>query len=907
MIAKMIGTNSQLMGGSSLVAGHEQTMAYSLAVFKYVAGMELDERDHDLLEELSRIANYPMDEKGDPERIVDREAFKVNGESWDEVASAFAYTTARYGKRALKHIAVSYRPGQVTPTMARRHCETFLRILGAENCAGIYALHGDTPHHPHWHLALCAYDLTEHNLAQWGQGFEREALHLALAKCEFDDRLAREPNGRYVFDETGGYHLVSGLKVADAEGRIINRGRMKCIPGLQFECEQKIRATEGIEPGDPVPADLTLEIFAKAAAKERKTWDELHRAGARLGVRIEPYSAAGKIKGVHFIADTEDGEVVLNASAIHKGHDKLVEQFKGVPFEPRADDVWVRPFQCLGYVDAVTDEEGSEEREKQRRVAEEASVAALEAELKMRHRTDGRSGMAAEKARTAKKRKRDGFTPGQSDETCDNEDASYREAEREMVRGLKRAVKAEWGPQRGRASNADPAEGVFWGTRPSDIERDPPRDLDRYDNVFSHGVRRYFEGETLVFEETRNFVTLRSTNPRHQLDALRLAQKKFGTIKIEASRTQRRKLIAVAVEHGVKLDSSHDLEVAALAKKSAATAKSKKLAEEVKEATSRESAQPIQPEAPSQPTSGPATVFGSRRREGKPDPAAQIRAQAKQDRRDREIRVRHFRFPSRKPGEGVGSMSDIESRSKERSRVVRARKLLERMDRSRLLLASSDVRNPEGLRFLDDQDVQKAFARDLPALAWPTTQTSLLAIHRVQTQQRRWIAHAIATGTAKVENGELITDDRSAWAREFYAGQKPDPQFQELIEEARRKPHDAACDLRVRPEFHAWREARAEGDDPLAHHIAHEMERGIDRETSRRFPSGGPERNQEYRSLMREITLGSSNDEREALRETVAIGTDAYPDFRWSQALLSRGSRSCGTRQQRVRETGKAR
>ncbi len=891
MIAKLIGIKSQLMSGASLATGAQKVRDYGWTLAKYVAALKLDKEDLARLHELGEMGKYPVNDKGDENRIRDRGTMHLEGEDYDQRALAFAYLTAQFGPRALKHIVVSYRDGPVSLEMAERHRDTFLRVLGAENCAGFYGLHGDTAR-PHFHLALNAYDLTQKNLNKWGQEFEIEALHIASALCERDDMLLSEPNRRYVADETGVYHTLSGIKVADENGRILNASRMLRVPGLQHKIEDQLRTPDGLEAGNSVPAETSIKIFAKAARESARDWGGFHRGLARVGLRYEPYEAAGKIVGGYFVpVDAEEpNKVRVKASAIGAGYKKLVDRFNQTEYEEPPADVWFRPFQTLGFVGEPPANADSRNREREIQRAEDERLAMLTAEIAVRHGRDGLSARAIQKARAAKQRKKLGQSLDQDDDPLNDQSAKYRKYERDFIEGVKRTIKQERGATRGR-KRAKPIDGLLWGVSSSVVD-DQPAWLDKYNPMRLHGIREFYDGEVLAFTETRNFVALHSSSKQHRIDALLLAQKKFGTIRIEGSRKERKRLIKLAVELGIPLDRSHEGEVERIKRRTT----SEQSRGRISEPGLKAQLEPYQDAKNSQSDSGvgddpdkEAHALRKNRQRRLND----LRYLVQRDSRERRHRVeRHFpAYHMSWLQEGNESAADVRGPNPPPNESIRARRKLEGIDRNRLMLASSQ-KCYEGYRFLDDKVLTTAFTAPKRWLMLPEIQKHLKALAAIQEHERHWIASAAQSARVTIEKDELLTirkvDD---WATEFYHRQRNDPHFQAKILLARLAPKRFALDLDVHPGIAAWRQAHREGDAEVASYIAYELDRMAVKHGEVSVPNGAEAkadktlmtlRNGAADEFRKQIAGPLSRDEREALSKTRSVTATVFAQFPWA-------------------------
>ncbi|WP_306093921.1 LPD7 domain-containing protein [Qipengyuania flava] len=879
------------MSGASLATGAQKVRDYGWTLAKYVAALKLDKEDLARLHELGEMGKYPVNDKGDENRIRDRGTMHLEGEDYDQRALAFAYLTAQFGPRALKHIVVSYRDGPVSLEMAERHRDTFLRVLGAENCAGFYGLHGDTAR-PHFHLALNAYDLTQKNLNKWGQEFEIEALHIASALCERDDMLLSEPNRRYVADETGVYHTLSGIKVADENGRILNASRMLRVPGLQHKIEDQLRTPDGLEAGNSVPAETSIKIFAKAARESARDWGGFHRGLARVGLRYEPYEAAGKIVGGYFVpVDAEEpNKVRVKASAIGAGYKKLVDRFNQTEYEEPPADVWFRPFQTLGFVGEPPANADSRNREREIQRAEDERLAMLTAEIAVRHGRDGLSARAIQKARAAKQRKKLGQSLDQDDDPLNDQSAKYRKYERDFIEGVKRTIKQERGATRGR-KRAKPIDGLLWGVSSSVVD-DQPAWLDKYNPMRLHGIREFYDGEVLAFTETRNFVALHSSSKQHRIDALLLAQKKFGTIRIEGSRKERKRLIKLAVELGIPLDRSHEGEVERIKRRTT----SEQSRGRISEPGLKAQLEPYQDAKNSQSDSGvgddpdkEAHALRKNRQRRLND----LRYLVQRDSRERRHRVeRHFpAYHMSWLQEGNESAADVRGPNPPPNESIRARRKLEGIDRNRLMLASSQ-KCYEGYRFLDDKVLTTAFTAPKRWLMLPEIQKHLKALAAIQEHERHWIASAAQSARVTIEKDELLTirkvDD---WATEFYHRQRNDPHFQAKILLARLAPKRFALDLDVHPGIAAWRQAHREGDAEVASYIAYELDRMAVKHGEVSVPNGAEAkadktlmtlRNGAADEFRKQIAGPLSRDEREALSKTRSVTATVFAQFPWA-------------------------
>ena len=157
--------------------------------------------------------------------------------------------------------------------------------------------------------------------------------------------------------------------------------------------------------------------------------------------------------------------------------------------------------------------------------------------------------------------------------------------------------------------------------------------------------------------------------------------------------------------------------------------------------------------------------------------------------------------------------------------LVAARgKLIEDIRHDRFLLAASRYRRKfEGheYRFLDDTALRKAFAGSPEMLVDRDIQLTLRAAEQIQLDKRRWIAAAIVSGNASIDEGGLnMAGPGQEWARDFWSMQGADPTFRRLIEVARARPDRFKFDRAMAPGQAALNAAVAGSDKAVAARIA---------------------------------------------------------------------------------------
>lgn len=118
-------------------------------------------------------------------------------------------------------------------------------------------------------------------------------------------------------------------------------------------------------------------------------------------------------------------------------------------------------------------------------------------------------------------------------------------------------------------------------------------------------------------------------------------------------------------------------------------------------------------------------------------------------------------------------------------------------------------------RFLDDPVLLREYASDRSVLTDLQMQINLQAIDAIQRDKRRWIAAAIASGHASIEDSRLkMARGETAWAQHFWQAQGRDPKMLRLIGVARARPELFPFDPKERPGDRALANLR-DKNDPL--------------------------------------------------------------------------------------------
>ena len=795
MIAKSVSYQHLFRGITAFSSADRKTLFAARAVAKYVLGLELDELEAMLLGEAVNIGAYGPDERGDDGRVLDAAVFNLESDSKHDQAIEFAYRVAASGKNALRQIVVAYGEEPAPDEMAARHREVFRRVLRAENKPIIYSKHGDT-RFDHFHLAVCTADRNSGKVGDWGQEKEIEALHIATAICEAHDNLKPEPNRRYVADETGVYHTWSGMRIAEANGDIINRGTFRAVEAEQAEFDTEVLAPGDAYVGQALPTHKAIKLLARGVAGKAKTWDQLHRGLARVGVRYEPYYAKGEIEGGHLIAngvlDKEDDRIA--ASHANAGFERLCKRLGNRPYEALASDIHVRSFVAPAYRKMQEDSANdlSQDIDRQEHIELQARIKRelQEFEQALQDRRQAIKNERAEAARARQKMETLDEKRRHHNRQQKRERASREEAE-EILRELRLTFDREAGRKRkGPRPRTEPAAAVLWGDPPNrffEPKKRPGKWADRYSIETSDHGRTYHLDGKIVFVEKADFIAMYSDDSQSKIDALRRAHEKFGKVRIVGPASFRREMLLLAAQMEIPLEAKQAKEAEKLLAKS--RTKKPQDGEVIYDSTW------LPRSTLKKPTLPPwEELLDHREREKRCDQFAP------------QVLKKFHRRNAREDEEQIAGKPNA-------TKIPVAHRLLCEMDCDKMLLCASRF-STRGIRFLDDVELLKQFGKLPHTLVRPEIQHRLEAIRRVQQAKREWILTGLAQGEFKLQKDKLvIPDSYGAWPSDFVDGQRRDPAFVRHLRKAATEGYsDKTVDLAIRPEISVWREVRAGAD-----------------------------------------------------------------------------------------------
>ena len=788
MIIKIVRYHEAQSGIASPAARARRCRRTAAGLARYVVEGELPDLSNIIVKEMtserthddpiaaaSNVSAYLTEHAGHPGRVRSTACSFMVGDDPQDWIDQMAIHAGSAGIEKLYHIIYSHRPDEpVTPAMMKQHRAIIRRTMNLDHCPGIGAMHGDEAH-DHFHDLVVAVKRPDGGPPQVGQGWTVEAAHIAIAQCEFVSHLEAEPMRRYVADETGVYHFLTDTRVADADGRIVlDRTEMRT---MQIDHDDIMRA---FDPGgtrlhgEEWGYQEILEVLAKPRIQKAQNWEDVHRNLARVGMR---YVVTGKTARVEFHEPGVPEKRAFAANAVYANAalGRLSDRFDE-PFEPPPEDLWIRPFIAPRYDQRRDDFDGSAERQQAREEAKN-----LEACLKQ----------------DASRRRKD-MNEAALGLAYNEKSARLAEAVRREKAAFK-AVKLSATRKTQPRKAATPESGydthpfaMLWGEPTRSRNADDKDDADEAEELErryrlerrSYGVE-YWQGDQLAFVSYHNTIAVHAHDKQAKLDALRLAERRFGAVKVFGSRPFKDEMMALAIEHGIRLDAAQQREM------------------ERRKDSRRKQAEvdgDFETDTRSSPVLVREIAFAPMRR-------ADLSERAERDRRIAmfdQSALDSMRWKNELEDEGNKGPNP------RRTSVLDAHNILNAMDRDTLLLASSRY-ELEGIRYLDDEALMQALGGYRHAALRPEIQERLEAICRIQTRKREWICASLITGGASLQGGVLVTSlPNAGWAPAFFSKQRDDPVFQRMFADVKAGNLDVShVDLTMRPELAVWHEARS--------------------------------------------------------------------------------------------------
>jgi|TARA_R110002049_G_scaffold199766_14_gene370242 hypothetical protein len=771
-------SSNGLAGGQALQI---KAFATANACARYIMGLQLAPPELEAAKLAGIVAEYMTAEQLESERIQALYMSHLPSSKPEDQAAMFAVHAASAGIDRLRHIVWSHGiEERVDPSMMAEHRKIIAKVLQIEPCPAIGSDHGDTDN-DHHHEAVITVDAETGNVVEFGQGWWKEASQIAIAICEFRSDLACEPNRRYVADDTGVYHTFSDIKVADADGQIIrdsngaaDRNIVLDIQKAQRKMEISNEPTERVDPQNLWDLKRAVEILAKPRIAKAHSWEEVHRNLARVGLRYVKAPGGANLEAVQFGDDWADRTLAASAAYPNAAFGKLSKRLG--PFEPAADGMVVRPFVMPRYNtpkgEKVDGQYRKLAREQFAQLTDDLKTANTTAQTEIYNADLGKKTNEAIKLQAAR--------------------AKY---EREIAKAVAESISIKKKSKSSDRFTIPEEDNVFATLSPEDFSSTQRRrqkldEQDEWDRLYKR--RRtalgteYLRRGRIAFVETENLITMRSRSTQARIHALKLAQRKFGTVKIMASKRETAKLIELAAEYGIPLDASHR----ELAEQHLAKIKSD--------------------------LRGSVAHRHFRNKKALRDLWSLLSVK-KKDKVDRDWELSDMDVLRQDLLQTSSSIAD------ERNKGVNpkgdpdnaAMRIIDRIPRNELTLSSSRYRNND-LPYADDPVLRKAFKGSPFLLVRQKTQTALQVLEQIELQKRRWICSAIISGRVIVD-GETLTATNTADQRaaDFYKAQYADPKFRRMLVIAQARPERFAGQADQQPEIRVWQDLCQEEHSPM--------------------------------------------------------------------------------------------
>ena len=780
----------------------KQTLAFStsLSRARYIFDIQLSAEDVAIMEQVRPVGDYVNTDSAQGHRIEGRHAYNMVSDDPEGWSQEIAIYGARGGLKRFWHLAVSSREGEhLTPEQLEHVRSVVCRVLGVEDCPSVWADHRDTGN-PHMHGLVVSFLADEDRPVIFGQEWWKEAGQIAMAIIERDLDLEPEPNRRYVADRTGVYHTFSDIKVADENGTILGRSEIVAAQKAHKAWKRDNYAAQIENSGAEWELERAVQVLAKPRIMKSDTAKEMHESLARVGLTYVAGQSGARIVANGYLPgpgkDAQGQSIAAGKAYSNAALKKLGNRLRG-GFKPAAPDLSLRTF-VMPRFEKLTEEE--RDRYADRR-AENEECKVLTQHLEKHNAHFYRRMRDVENGNDVNKRR------AQRRHSHEQEISKVKKLEKSLLKPFKasRSFPEEagdtlallWGPPAGRSS-PDKAQR----------EADERRELeDRYRIEATGEARKYWYGKELAFVERLRTIEIVSKRRRARIDALRLARRRFKRLRVASAQKVRIGLAKIAAELGIVLDKGPLKKLGSahvIALKAAATR---------------------------------SIVAACRAYHDTLDERAAHRAAAMRARQSRAERIREYGkpdHPMRIETLVTDHVRELQNASLDPDApdpsLEARRRLAQDIDHNTLHLASSRYQATfEGRRygFIDDPVLLRAFEDAPHRLVDPAVQRELAAIESVQLERRRWIAAAIVSGAASIEEDDLVVSGQNgSWASAFWRAQCSDPTFRRLIAVARARPDRFVFDAEAKPGEQAIESAQAVHDHRFAAAIAKEMRYG---------------------------------------------------------------------------------
>ena len=780
----------------------KQDLAFStsLSRARYIFDIQLSAEDVAIMEQVRPVGDYVNTDSAKGHRIEGRHAYNMVSQDPEGRSQEIAIYGARAGLKRFWHIAVSSREGEHLKSEQLEHVRSVVcRVMGVENCPSVWADHRDTDN-DHMHGLVVSFLADEDRPVIFGQEWWKEAGQIAMASVERDLGLEPEPNRRFVADHTGVYHTFSDIKVADENGTILGRSEIVAAQKAHKAWKRDNYAAQIENSGKEWDLERAVQVLAKPRIMNSDTAKEMHESLARVGLKYVAGQSGARIVANGYLPasgkDAQGQSIAAGKAYSNAALKKLGNRLKR-GFKPAPPDLSVRTF-VMPRFEKLTEEERDRYADRRAQI-EECKELTQHLEKHNAHHyrrmRDAEKGASTNERRAQRRRS--------------------HEVEISRAKALEKALSKPFRDARVFPEETGDTLAILWGppagrSSPDKARReaDERRELeDRYRLEEAGQSRNYWHGSELAFVERLRTIRIVSQKRRVRIDALKLARRRFKRLRIASAQGVRKALARMAAELGISLEKGP------LKKLGRAHA----IALEAGATRSNVAACRAYHDTLHERATHRAAAIGARQLR-----AERIREYGKSDHpmRIETLVSDHVRELQNKSLDPNAPNPSLEAR----------RRLAKDIDHNTLHLASSRHQATfEGCRygFLDDPVLLRAFEDAPHRLVDPAVQRDLAVIEAVQLERRRWIAAAIVSGTASIEEDDLVVSGQNgSWASAFWRAQRSDPTFRRLIAVARARPDRFVFDSEAKPGQQAIRQAQAARDHRFAAAIAEEMRYG---------------------------------------------------------------------------------
>lgn len=530
---------------------------------------------------------------------------------------ALAHEAVR-SKNPVTHYVISWHSDEhPTREQAEEAISIYMAALGLEGHQVIWGLHQDTDN-IHLHLAVNRVHPDTGRVVEINKGFDKNAIHQAIARIEHAQGWRPEKNGRYMVDDSGKVMRRKKQKTAEQPS-----------PGLSQPAANMEHRT------GTKSAERTAQEEAAIILESAKSWREVHEqldakgmryerqgSGAIVWVGDQPVKASqvsrkGSIAkmqsrlGVYEAAGATPNVYIKHKPASEKPYPGPTGELSGYRMRRLSEcglapdhEARKKPARILSFIPRVggrTDEdlrrpdnlpriaaqsikgiEATRARYNIERAEYNRSRRANKEVLEIRHQTE------REQFREQQRQRRDNILNnkdwrGMGDErnamasVLAAEQAQERAAEQERQRVEKQQLAEEnppfpgfekWLVEQGRAQEAEEWQARlararaaepdgFAGPAATYIPPTPPKDIRAFEPRVQNDNEVVYtrqHEQAPAFTDLGAKIEMQDTQPDSTLAALQLAQAKWGSVTITGSSAFKSECVQLAVANGIPIN-----------------------------------------------------------------------------------------------------------------------------------------------------------------------------------------------------------------------------------------------------------------------------------------------------------------------------------------------------------------